>query len=123
MFGEGATYDSIETRYRQVKKDAKKLSDEVSSGERPGIAPATPRKRKQQQALLGTPTTTPRKKSTVKEEGGGGSGSRGGGGSRGRGGRKFRPIKLKKECSDDDDEGDSDEDLPEPVLYDDSDDE
>ncbi|KAA8894507.1 hypothetical protein FN846DRAFT_762536, partial [Sphaerosporella brunnea] len=47
MFGEGTTYDSIETRYRQVKKQAKELQAEIESGIRPAEAPPTPRKRKQ----------------------------------------------------------------------------
>lgn len=53
MFGEGATYDAIEGRFRKIKADAAKLKAEVESGQRPeaparGVksAPTTPRKRK-----------------------------------------------------------------------------
>ncbi|KAL8844170.1 MAG: hypothetical protein Q9205_006431 [Flavoplaca limonia] len=35
MYGEGATYDAIEGRFRIIKKEAAKLLAEVSSGERP----------------------------------------------------------------------------------------
>lgn len=53
MFGQGATYDSIEGRFRKIKADAAKLKAEVDSGERPEAPPrgagstnSTPRKRK-----------------------------------------------------------------------------
>lgn len=46
MFGEGTTYDSIETRFRSVKKEAKRLKAEIETGLRPAVAPPTPRKRK-----------------------------------------------------------------------------
>ncbi|KAI5841941.1 hypothetical protein DFP73DRAFT_117231 [Morchella snyderi] len=57
MFGEGATYDSIETRFRNVKKEAKILQAEIDSGSRPAVAPPTPRKRK----LANGAPSTPRK--------------------------------------------------------------
>lgn len=59
MFGEGATYDSIETRFRNVKKEAKKLQEEIASGSRPSVAPPTPRKRKRDAGL--SAPLTPRK--------------------------------------------------------------
>ncbi|KAH0610770.1 uncharacterized protein H6S33_011197 [Morchella sextelata] len=58
MFGEGATYDSIETRFRNVKKEAKILQAEIDSGSRPAVAPPTPRKRK---LANGGAPSTPRK--------------------------------------------------------------
>ena len=60
MFGEGATYDSIETRYRVVKKQAKQLADEIANGERPAEAAPTPRKRKVQTQTEGSPTPAKR---------------------------------------------------------------
>ncbi|KAI4254401.1 MAG: hypothetical protein L6R42_007207 [Xanthoria sp. 1 TBL-2021] len=38
MYGEGATYDAIEGRFRIIKKEAAKLLAEIESGERP-VAP------------------------------------------------------------------------------------
>ncbi|KAI9671186.1 MAG: hypothetical protein M1817_003693 [Caeruleum heppii] len=49
MFGEGATYDAIEGRFRIIKREAAVLKAEVESGER---GPAPPR---------GSTTTTPKK--------------------------------------------------------------
>ncbi|KAK4985481.1 hypothetical protein LTR66_008152 [Elasticomyces elasticus] len=43
LFGEGATYDSIENRLRQVKRTAAVMRQEVDSGARPS-APPTPKK-------------------------------------------------------------------------------
>lgn len=63
MFGEGATYDSIETRFRNVKKEAKKLQEEINSGLRPAVAPPTPRKRKADAGL--SAPSTPRKVAKV----------------------------------------------------------
>ena len=40
MYGEGATYDSIEGRFRIIRKEAEKLKVEIDSGQRP---PAPPR--------------------------------------------------------------------------------
>ncbi|KAL8847532.1 MAG: hypothetical protein Q9221_007432 [Calogaya cf. arnoldii] len=39
MYGEGATYDAIEGRFRIIKKEAAKLLAEIENGQRP-IAPA-----------------------------------------------------------------------------------
>lgn len=58
-FGEGATYDSIETRFRSVKKEAKILRTEIETGVRPAVAPPTPRKRKADNSRSAPPT--PRK--------------------------------------------------------------
>lgn len=63
MFGEGATYDSIETRFRSVKKEAKRLQSEITSGLRPAVAPPTPRKRKADGGR--SAPSTPRKASKV----------------------------------------------------------
>ncbi|KAI9825240.1 MAG: hypothetical protein M1832_001274 [Thelocarpon impressellum] len=38
MFGEGATYDSIEGRFRIIKREAAALRAEVESGARPAVA-------------------------------------------------------------------------------------
>lgn len=35
MYGEGATYDSIEGRFRIIKKEAAKLKEEIENGSRP----------------------------------------------------------------------------------------
>jgi hypothetical protein len=71
MFGEGTTYDSIETRYRQVKKQAKELQAEIASGVRPAEAPPTPRKRKQAAGLDGPgPTKRKTPSKAVKRESG-----------------------------------------------------
>lgn len=61
-FGQGATYDAIEGRFRKIKADAAQLIKEVESGERPE-APArgsggTPRK---DRAKAATPTGSPTK--------------------------------------------------------------
>lgn len=40
MYGEGATYDSIEGRFRIIRKEAEKLKAEIESGNR---GPAPPR--------------------------------------------------------------------------------
>lgn len=66
MFGEGATYDSIETRFRSVKKEAKKLQGEITSGLRPAVAPPTPRKRKADSSR--SAPSTPRKAPKVNRE-------------------------------------------------------
>ncbi|KAI4280063.1 MAG: hypothetical protein L6R38_004752 [Xanthoria sp. 2 TBL-2021] len=39
MYGEGATYDAIEGRFRIIKKEAAKLLAEIESGERPTAPP------------------------------------------------------------------------------------
>ncbi|KAI9755059.1 MAG: hypothetical protein M1815_005224 [Lichina confinis] len=62
FFGQGATYDAIEGRFRKIKADAAELIEEVESGERPE-APArgtngTPRKAR---ARAATPTSSPAK--------------------------------------------------------------
>ncbi|KAL9073463.1 MAG: hypothetical protein Q9161_002884 [Pseudevernia consocians] len=57
MYGNGATYDSIEGRFRIIKKDATALKAEVDSGDRPG-APA--------RGAVSVKATTPKKiKSTI----------------------------------------------------------
>ena len=40
MYGDGATYDAIEGRFRIIRKEAEKLKSEITTGER---APAPPR--------------------------------------------------------------------------------
>lgn len=64
MFGRGATYDSIEGRFRGIKKQAKVLREEIQSGARPADAPMTPRKRRAQTGELGpiTPRSNKKKK-------------------------------------------------------------
>ena len=50
MFGEGATYDAIEGRFRIIKREAQKLKGEIDEGRREpapnrgGKAQVTPRK-------------------------------------------------------------------------------
>ncbi|KAI4105912.1 MAG: hypothetical protein LQ339_003230 [Xanthoria mediterranea] len=39
MYGEGATYDAIEGRFRIIKKEAAKLLAEIESGQRPAAPP------------------------------------------------------------------------------------
>ncbi|KAI9835953.1 MAG: hypothetical protein M1837_003565 [Sclerophora amabilis] len=56
-FGRDATYDSIEGRFRIIKKEAKKLQEEIESGERPE-APV-------RGSNTNTPKTTPKKKRTT----------------------------------------------------------
>jgi hypothetical protein len=47
QYGEGATYDSIEGRFRKIKKDAEVLRKEISSGARPSAPErGTPKKPK-----------------------------------------------------------------------------
>ena len=53
MFGQGATYDAIEGRFRKIKAEGDKLRREVENGERPeapprgaGSANSTPKKRR-----------------------------------------------------------------------------
>ncbi|KAF8245751.1 hypothetical protein K440DRAFT_633017 [Wilcoxina mikolae CBS 423.85] len=62
IFGEGATYDTIETRFRTVKATGKQLAAEVASGERPAEATPTPRKRK---AIAGDANPSPTKRKGV----------------------------------------------------------
>lgn len=64
MFGRGATYDSIEGRFRGIKKQAKTLREEIQSGARPADAPMTPRKRRALTGELGpiTPRSNKKKK-------------------------------------------------------------
>ncbi|KAF8540756.1 hypothetical protein BDD12DRAFT_879902 [Trichophaea hybrida] len=62
IFGEGATYDTIETRFRTVKATGKQLAAEVASGERPTEAAPTPRKRK---AIAGDANPSPTKRKSV----------------------------------------------------------
>lgn len=60
FYGQGATYDSIEGRFRKAKKDAQALRDEVAGTAMPTSRsqPSTPRK-----------TAAPRKKATPKSAG------------------------------------------------------
>lgn len=58
MFGEGATYDAIEGRFRIIRKEAEKLKAEIETGER-GPAPArgtgekrSPRKQRRQHSVI-----------------------------------------------------------------------
>jgi hypothetical protein len=75
MYGMGATYDSIEGRFRIIRKEAEQLRQEVDSGARPqapvrgatangGSAPTTPASTpKKPRAVPGTPASgTGRKK-------------------------------------------------------------
>ena len=61
MFGEGATYDSIEGRFRIVRKEAEKLKAEIESGCR---APAPARG-------TGSKTSTPKKPRAIPDGGSG----------------------------------------------------
>ena len=60
MYGEGATYDSIEGRFRIIKKDAAKMKAEAVAGGavvgRKGRAPKTVKKKVQQGVLTGRVT-------------------------------------------------------------------
>lgn len=58
MYGEGATYDAIEGRFRIIKKQAQKLKEEVENG-RP-IAPPRGANR--------SADTTPRKPKTPRKQ-------------------------------------------------------
>ncbi|CAL8579544.1 hypothetical protein XPA_005284 [Xanthoria parietina] len=90
MYGEGATYDAIEGRFRIIKKEAAKLLAEVESGQRPAAPPrgnamsksssfattstddndsiSTPKKPRKPRST----TTTPRAKKSTAAGGGGG---------------------------------------------------
>lgn len=46
MYGNGATYDSIEGRFRIIKKEATALKAEIDNGDRPEPAARTPRRNK-----------------------------------------------------------------------------
>lgn len=53
MFGQGATYDAIEGRFRKIKAEAQTLKQEVENGERPepppkatGSVQSTPKKKR-----------------------------------------------------------------------------
>lgn len=62
MYGQGATYDSIEGRFRLIKKEAAQLKAEIDNGERPE-APA------RGTAAGRSLTSTPRKpRASVKKE-------------------------------------------------------
>ncbi|KAL8806889.1 MAG: hypothetical protein Q9182_001018 [Xanthomendoza sp. 2 TL-2023] len=39
MYGQGATYDAVEGRFRIIKKEAEKLLKEIANGERPEAPP------------------------------------------------------------------------------------
>ncbi|KAB8342783.1 hypothetical protein FH972_022381 [Carpinus fangiana] len=69
MYGEGATYDSIEGRFRIIKKEAAKLKEEIENGTRPE-APArgktvSPRKAHPQSGDAKSANSTPTKKRTA----------------------------------------------------------
>lgn len=53
MYGNGATYDSIEGRFRIIKKEAAQLKSEIDSGTRP------------EAPMRGASTTTPKKSRTT----------------------------------------------------------
>lgn len=49
----GTTYDTLENRFRQLKKDAKVLQQEVDSGKRGDVTPVTtPRKKTPRKGTL-----------------------------------------------------------------------
>ncbi|KAI9784682.1 MAG: hypothetical protein M1816_000747 [Peltula sp. TS41687] len=81
MFGQGATYDAIEGRFRKIKADAMVLKKEVESGERPeapprgaGSAKSTPRKKKADAAVGGDGVVGGRVTKAAKGGRGGGRG-------------------------------------------------
>ncbi|KAL8729263.1 MAG: hypothetical protein Q9166_004884 [cf. Caloplaca sp. 2 TL-2023] len=63
MYGEGATYDAIEGRFRIIKKEAAKLLSEVESGERP-VAPARGPIKSEDGADVSTPKKSRKPRST-----------------------------------------------------------
>ncbi|KAL8857751.1 MAG: hypothetical protein Q9178_005651 [Gyalolechia marmorata] len=60
MYGEGATYDAIEGRFRIIRKEAQKLLAEIESGERPA-APPRGAIAKSSSTTSGDEVTTPKK--------------------------------------------------------------
>ncbi|KAL8915140.1 MAG: hypothetical protein Q9172_006939 [Xanthocarpia lactea] len=60
MYGEGATYDAIEGRFRIIRKEAQKLLAEIESGERPA-APPRGAITKSSSTTSGDEVTTPKK--------------------------------------------------------------
>ncbi|KAI4239565.1 MAG: hypothetical protein L6R40_005510 [Gallowayella cf. fulva] len=78
MYGQGATYDSIEGRFRIIKREAAKLLSEVESGSRPRAPPKTKKSSSQATtstsfdengAESSTPTPTPKKSAVVRRTG------------------------------------------------------
>ncbi|KAF7189215.1 hypothetical protein HII31_09368 [Pseudocercospora fuligena] len=73
----GTTYDTLENRFRKIKKESEILKKEVSSGERAEISTpsrSTPKKSSPKKDALANVTngrvskSTPKKKSSIKQE-------------------------------------------------------
>jgi hypothetical protein len=76
MYGMGATYDSIEGRFRIIRKEAEQLRTEVESGQRPaapvkgnGSGPSTPTSTPKKQRAANGATGSARKKNGVVSSG------------------------------------------------------